>query len=114
MNLNAKQIMLIIGAILSVLVVSTAQLAEIFGSGIAKSIVSVAGLFNATLNAVLVAITGQGATFNEVRQMEGVENIFVNADANKTLASIAVDPAVNNVGPAPHARPALEATARGE
>lgn len=113
MNLNAKQVMLILGAVLSVLVVSTAQLTDIFGAPVAKSIVSIAGLLNATINSVLVALTGQSATVKEVLAMPGVDKLDVNKNANQTLAAIAVDPLQDKIAPAAHQVEQVEAIAKG-
>lgn len=113
MNLNGKQIIGIIAAVLSVLAVSTAQLTDIFGPGPAKAILSVAGLANAVINSILVTLNGQGSTVREVLAMPGVEKINVNAQANKTLADIAVDPTVDKISPTPAAQAAVTATANG-
>ena len=99
MNLNGKQIISIVGAILSVLMISTAQLTDLFGSGVAKSIVSVAGLGNLVLQSIMTAITSQGSQVRDVLAMPGVEKINVNAAANKTLAEIAIDPNVDKIAP---------------
>lgn len=113
MNLNAKQIISIVGAILSVLMISTAQLTDLFGAGVAKSIVSVAGLGNLILQSIMTAITSQGSTIREVLAMPGVDKINVNAAANQTLATIAVDQNVDKIGPTPGAAQQVEATAKG-
>lgn len=111
MNLNGKQIISIIGAIVSVLMVSTAQLTDLFGPGVAKEIVSVAGLLNMTLQSVMVAITSQGSTVKDVLAMPGVDKINVNAQANATLAAIAVDPKVDRISPTPAALESVTRTA---
>jgi hypothetical protein len=113
MQLNLNQIMAIIVAILSVLITSTAQLTDLFGAGTAKNIVSVAGLMNSLLSSVLAVLSSQGATVKSVLAMPGVQKIDVNADANKTLAAIAVDPAQNKIGPTPEAISTVTQTAKG-
>jgi hypothetical protein len=98
MNLNGKTILAICGAILSVLMVSTAQLTDLFGPGITKSIISVAGLTNMILNSITVALSTQGSLVKEVAAMPGVERIQVNTQANQTLAQVATDPQQPKVG----------------
>ena len=113
MNLNAKQIISIVGAILSVLMISTAQLTDLMGPTVAKSIVSIAGLGNMVLSSVMATITSQGSTVKDVLAMPGVEKININAAANQTLAAIAVDPGVDKISPTPAAQQQVENTAKG-
>lgn len=111
MNLNGKQIISIVGAILSVLMISTAQLTDLFGPGVAKSIVSVAGLGNLVLQSIMTAITSQGSQVRDVLAMPGVDKIDVNAAANKTLAAIAIDPSIDKIAPTPQAMNRVTQTA---
>lgn len=113
MNLNAKQIISIIGAILSVLMISTAQLTDLLGPTAAKSLVSIAGLFNMILSSVMAAITSQGSTVKDVLAMDGVAKINVNEKANATLAALAIDPKQDKISPTVAAQSAVEATAKG-
>lgn len=98
-QLNGKQIISIIGAVISVLMVSSAQLTDLLGPGIAKTIVTVAGLTNMLLQSITVALTSQGSTVKDVAAMQGVEKISVNAQANQTLSQIAMDPNQDKVAP---------------
>lgn len=114
MNLNAKQIISIIGAVLSVLMVSSAQLTDLMGAGAAKSIVSIAGLVNMILGSVMAAISGtmpQGEQVKQVLAMPGVEKIDVNRNASPELAKLAVDPTVNKISATPDAQVAVANTA---
>lgn len=117
MNLTGKQWLAIAGAVLSVLMVSTAQLTDIFGAGVAKNIVSIAGLGNMILSSVLAAISGQANLIRDVAAIQGDDGkpavrINVNANAPATLASAAVDPAQPNIGAVtPEVRQTLLATA---
>lgn len=111
-DLNGKQIISIIGAVISVLMVSSAQLTDLLGPGVAKTIVTVAGLTNMILQSVTVAITSQGSTVKDVLSMQGVERISVNGQANSTLATIAVDPTQNKIAPTQAAEAAVAATAK--
>lgn len=113
MNLNAKQIIAIAGAIISVLMVANAQLTDLMGPTAAKTITTIAGLANMIISSVTVALTSQGSTVKDVLAMPGVDKIDINAAANKTLAAIAVDPSVDKIGPTQNAQAQVEATAKG-
>lgn len=111
-NLNGKQIISIIGAIISVLMVSSAQLTDLLGAGWAKYIVTIAGLVNMILQSVTVALTTQSAQVRDVASMPGVERISINASANSTLASVAIDPTQTKIGATtPDVRTVLTTTA---
>lgn len=113
MNLNARQVIAIIIAVLSVFSGSTAQLTDLFGSGIAKIMISFSSLATTTLSSVLAVISSQGSTVKEVLSMPGIDKISVNSNANQTLAAIAVDPNVDKIAPAADAQSAVEAKAAG-
>ncbi len=112
MNLNGKQIISIIGAIVSVLMISTAQLTDLFGASVAKTLVSIAGLINLTLQSVMAALTSQGNQVKDVLAMPGVDKININAAANKTLAAIAIDPSVDKISPTQADQAQVTATAK--
>lgn len=113
MALNGKQIIAIVGAVISVLMVSSAQLTDLLGPGPAKYIVTIAGLVNMLLQAVTVALTSQGSTIRDVAAMQGVEKISVNAQANQTLSALAVDPTQNKIAPTTAAMQDVTSTAKG-
>lgn len=114
MNLNFKQVLAIAGAVLSVLMISTAQLTDLFGPGPTKAIVSTAALLNAIFNSVLMVVTGQAAMVKDVAAMPGVEPIKINAQANPTLAAIATDPSQPNIGgTTPQVQAQLQDIAKG-
>ena len=113
MNLNMKQVIAIISAVLSVLMISTAQLTDLLGAPMAKTIVTTAGLINMIMSSTNAALASQGQQIKDVLAMPGVEKINVNAQANATLAAIAVDPNVNKISPTPQAQLIVEATAKG-
>lgn len=113
MNLTGKQIIGIVIAVLSVLMVSTAQLQDLFGPTLAKSITSVAGLLNAVLGASMLSLGSQASSVNDVAAMPGIEKITVNRAANQTLAAIAVDPAMDKVETKPGDDAKVAATAEG-
>ena len=100
-------------AILGVMIGSTAQLTDLFGPHVTKEIVTIASLANSFLSSILVVITGQSSTVRQVLAMPGVERIDINAKANQTLASLAVDPNVNKIAPTQAAMDVVTATAKG-
>lgn len=99
MSLNRNQVLAITIAILSAMAASTAQLTDIFGPGVAKTVISSAGLLNSALSAILAVITSQSGIVRDTLAMPGVENIQINRQANQTLASIAVDPLQDKIQP---------------
>jgi len=109
-NLNGKQIIALIAAALSVIVASTAQMTDLFGAGVAKTIISAAGMLNAFLQIAQTIISSQSGLVRDVQAMPGVERITVNAQANSTLASLAVDPAQEKIEAAPNAVAAIQDT----
>lgn len=101
-------------AVLGVLSTSGVQLTDILGAGLAKSTVSVAGLLNSVLAAIVAVLSGQGTIVKSVLAMDGVDRINVNAKANQVLAQIATDPEQPKIGAStPDIRPILQATAKG-
>lgn len=118
MNLNATKIVGILIVVVSVLAVSTTQLTTIFGQASADKIVALAIMLNAILGGVVTVIGGprpptQDQQVREVLEMPGVERIDVNEQANKTLASLAMDKTVNKIGPTIGAAGAVAKTAKG-
>lgn len=99
LNLNGKQIIQIVGVIISVAMVSSAQLTDLLGPVAAKYIVTIAGLANMTLQGIAVALSTQSAQIKDVAAMPGVEKITVNSQASTVLATLAVDPHQDKVGP---------------
>jgi len=128
MNLNGRQIFLIIGAIVSVLMVAGPQLVDLFGPGPAKYIASAAGLTNLIINSVVAVLTGnvapevqlrqiasapggQDALVRNVLSMPGIEPLEVNRRASPELAALAVDPNVDKIAPKPSDAGAVMTTA---
>jgi hypothetical protein len=111
LNLNGKQIIQIVGVIISVAMVSSAQLTDLMGPQIAKTIVTIAGLTNMILQGVTVALQTQTNQIKDVASMPGVEKISVNAAANSALATLAVDSSQEKVIPTPSAEAAVQKTA---
>lgn len=113
MNLNGKQIIAIVSAVLSVLMISTAQLTDLLGASMAKTIVTIAGLVNMIMSSINAALASQSQQIKDVLAMPGVDKINVNAQANPTLAAIAIDPKQDKIAPTMAAQTAVEATAKG-
>lgn len=95
--MNYKQIIGTMIAVLSVLAVSTTQLTDIFGAGMAKNIASLANLLTAILGAVVAAYTSNRATVLDASNVPGVDNVSINRSAAQPLAALAMDPKVDNV-----------------
>ena len=115
MSLNGKQIFLIVGAVISVLMVAGPQLTDLFGAGATKYITSAAGLLNLIINSVMAVLTGTMPQADQVRQvlaMPGVEKLDVNAKASPELARLAVDPNVDKISPTPAAVAQVTQTAK--
>jgi hypothetical protein len=96
-GLNRNQWFAILIVVASVLMVSTTQLNDIFGQSLAKKIIAVAGLMNGIFGGVLAVLTGQAQMVKDVSNMQGVETVKINAQANPTLARVALDKEVQNV-----------------
>jgi len=113
MNINGKQIMAIVVAVLGVIIASTAQLTDIFGPGPTKYIISGASLLNSVLATVLSVISSQAGLVSDVQAMRGVEKVVVNRLANQTLAGMAIDPSQSKIETKPGDEHVVNATANG-
>lgn len=118
MNLTGKQWIAISIGVLGVLMISQAQLTDLFGASTAKYIQSASGLINMILGSVLAALTGnvapgvqlqqlqqapggQEAIVRNVMNMPGVESLEVNKKATPELAQLAVNPELLKISPKP-------------
>ncbi len=113
MTLTLKQILAIVCAILSAMAVATSQMNDIFGPTLAKSIMAGAGVLNTIFSSILAVITSQTQTVRDVQSMPGVEKITVNAQANSTLAGMAVAADNAKIEAAPGADAAVNRAAKG-
>lgn len=113
MNLTPLQIIGIVLAVNGALTGATAQLTDLFGTVIAKDIVSLASLVSAILGGIITSISGQASQIKNVLAMPGVENINVNGQANLTLAAMAVDPSIDRIAPTSAAMQTVTETAKG-
>jgi hypothetical protein len=90
---------------------ATPQLTVLFGTTAVPYIIAVATLANGALGVIGMVVGGQSSQVKSVLAMPGVERITVNAQANQTLAAIAVDPTVNKIAPTLQAQEAVTKTA---
>lgn len=74
MGLNRNQFFAISVAILAVLMASTAQLNDLFGPQVAKTIISTAGLLNGVLGSILAVLTGQNAIIQQATDIAKDQN----------------------------------------
>lgn len=111
--MNLKQILGGLVVVLSVLIGSTAQLQDLFGPTIAKSIVSAASILNAISGGWLTILTSQANTVRDASNTVGVEPLKINEKASPSVAAVAVNPNVDNVAPVPGQEVKLEAIAKG-
>lgn len=141
MQLTRQQMFGIAIVVLSVLIGSTAQLTDLFGSGVAKIIISFATMANSILGGVqtimggqqgqvrdvmnttdggqklldsmLAQPGGQDTVVRQVLNMPGVDKVDVNEKASPELAQLAIDSTVNKISPTPEAMDAVTKTAEG-
>lgn len=109
--MNAKQVLSIALVVLGVLTASAAQLTDVFGPAVAKTIISMSSMLMSTLAGIQGLISGQSSLIKDVQAMPGVEKIVVNKDANTNLAALAVDPAQPKIEVKPGSENAVNATA---
>jgi maltodextrin utilization protein YvdJ len=105
--MNARVILAIAIAVISVWAGSVSTFAILFGQQLANIIVAISALTVASLGAALGVLSTQTCQVTSVRGMDGVENILVNAKASPALAAMAVDPDVHNIEAMVGAKPAL-------
>jgi drug/metabolite transporter (DMT)-like permease len=112
-QLTGKQILAIVIAVLGVLMASTAQLNDLLGPTLTKTVVSIASLTNSVLASILAVLASQGNLVTDVQAMPGVEKIMVNKEANSTLAGLAVSPVNSKIEAVAADAAAISATAHG-
>jgi hypothetical protein len=112
-NINLNQALALSLIILAALSGGTAQLAD---AGLAattvKAIAGIAGLLSTIIAGMLSFLTGQGSIVQQVSKMTGVEPLKVNAQANPTLAALALDPTNEKIEVKPGAEAAVTKTAQ--
>lgn len=110
--MNFKQILGGIVVVLSVLMISTAQLTDIFGPAVAKSIVSLASILNGICGGWLTILTNQANTVAAAATTKGVE-VQVSKDAPPAVAALAVNENQQSISPAPGQEQAVADVAKG-
>lgn len=113
LNIQPKQWFQIVSGFVASLITGAALLNPIFGEAMALKIVAVLGIINLALSSVSTALSGQAQLVKDVANMPGVEKITVNAQANPTLATVAVDPKVDKISPTREDQDVVTQTARG-
>ena len=112
--MNRNQILGGCVVVVSVLMISTAQLTDLFGPTAAKSIVSAAAMLNGILGGWVTLMSNQANLVKDASGVTGVEPIKINAQASPALAALAVDPNAPNVGATtPTVRSQLQEIAKG-
>jgi hypothetical protein len=110
-HLNGLQWCMVAMSALSFFSGATGQLTDLFGPTLAHTIVTVAGLANGMITAIMTPLVGNTAQTKNVAAMDGVQ-VKVSTNAEQSIAKLAVDPAQPNIGAAnPADRPKLQAMA---
>jgi hypothetical protein len=112
MTINAKQIVLIVIAMLSFLAGASANLTELFGTGVAKLIVSSAVFVNGMMSAALTPFLSNANVVIDAKAQTGV-NVLVDRTAAPNIAALAVDPKQTSIEPAPGEAAAVKQVATG-
>ncbi len=113
MNVTRTQWIAIVMLALGLIAGGANTLTEFFGAGIAAKLASAASFLSSFVAGAQIILGGQGQQVLDVKNMPGVEKIDINAQANQTLAKLALDPTVNKVGIASGDKDAVLETAKG-
>src|SRR5260221_9501208 len=100
MNVTRNQWFAIVILLLTVLTGGSAQLTDLIGAYATKLVISFSTLATGFLAGAQIILGGQGQQVRDVANMPGVERVSINASANPTLASGAVDPLQSKIGAA--------------
>lgn len=112
LNITRNQFLSLLALGLSLLAAGGATLTQIFGAGLAGQIAAAAGFLSSFVNGAIVILTSQGQQVKDVAAMPGVQGVAVNAQANSTLATLAVDPAQGKIAASPKDIQAVAETAK--
>lgn len=110
--MNLKQILGGLVVVLGALMVSTAQLQDIFGPAVAKSIVSLASILNMICGGWLTILTNQANTVASASDVKGVE-VTVSKDAPQAVAALAMSETQQSISPVPGQEQAVADVAKG-
>jgi hypothetical protein len=92
---------------------SVNEMTDLVGAVWAHHAVSIATIGSGICGGLVTMFGGQGSQVRNVLAMPGVENMKVNAQANPTLAAIAVDPSQTKIAPTPEAKAIVTELAKG-
>lgn len=96
--MNYKQIMAIVVAILSATAAASANLTDLFGAGVAKSLVSAATLLNTMLSSVLAVYSSTSQNVVDASNVDGVK-VKVSGEAPQKIAALALDEKQVSISP---------------
>jgi hypothetical protein len=113
MSITRSQWLAIAILFFTVLTGGSAQLVDLVGAGMTKSIIALSTLTTGFLAGLQIILGGQGQQIKDVSAMPGVDKITVNASASPALATLAVDPAQAKIAAAPRDLQAVAETAAG-
>jgi hypothetical protein len=113
LNIQPKQWFQIVSGSVSGLITGAALFQQLLGQEAALMVVAGLGIVNIVISSVGTALSGQAQLVRDVAAMPGVEKITVNAQANPTLAAVAVDQTVDKVSPTRQDMDVVTQTARG-
>jgi hypothetical protein len=111
-NITRNQWLQIIGVVIGACIAASSLWTQLFGATTSQVIVSLLGLSNTILAGITFILTGQSQQIRDVAAMPGIQAINVNAQANPTLASIAIDPSQSKVAPTADAKAAVTQIAK--
>ena len=113
MNITSKQWFQIVSGVVSGLITGAALLTTLFGQDLTIKLVAGLGVLNIVISSIGTTLSSQGSLVKDVLAMPGIQKVEVNAQANPTLAAIAVDPTVNKIAPTPASQVQVETIAKG-
>jgi len=100
MNINAKQVVLMILAMLSFTATGISALDAVIGVATAKAIGAIATFVGGLMAAAMTPFLSNASTVKDAGSMEGVD-VQVSRSAPQNIAALAVDPNQPNISPAP-------------
>lgn len=113
MQLNAKQVIVIILAMIGFTATGIQQLEPVLGVTMVKAIASICTFVGGLMAAAMAPFLSNASLVKDASNVTGVEPIRINPQANQALAALAVDPSFSNIGPTEHEYEAVEAKASG-
>lgn len=112
MQLNAKQIVLIVLAMLSFTATGIQLLEPVIGVGAVKAVGSIATFIGGLMAAAMSPFLSNSSVVLDAKAQKGVD-IFVDRTADPKIAVLAMDPLQDNIQPAPGEGAAVKKVADG-